>query len=104
MIADALGYFLGGGHLIPGIGMIICWRMVVRLRDNLFMRQLEFFTRTEVAAMRDRTKARNYWAGREEFRRDHERHRRWGLLRRHARKLCRSHGCSRACGELGLHD
>jgi hypothetical protein len=39
-----------------------------------------------------------------EFRRDHERRRRWGLKRRHGWKLCRSRGCSPACGELGLHE
>jgi hypothetical protein len=37
--------------------------------------------------MRDRTAARNYSPEKEEFRRDHERRRAWGLKRRHARKL-----------------
>jgi hypothetical protein len=68
------------------------------------MRQLEFFSRSEVAAMRDPTRARNYSPGKAEFRRDHERRRRWGLKRRHGWKLCRSSGCSRTCGELGPHD
>jgi hypothetical protein len=39
--------------------------------------------------MRDRTASRNYSAEREEFRREHERHREWGLRRRHAEKLQR---------------
>ena len=54
--------------------------------------------------MRDRTKARNYSAEKEEFRRDHARRRQWGLVRRHAQKLCRSHGCTGKCAEVGLHD
>jgi len=37
--------------------------------------QLQFFTRPETAAMRDRTKARNYSPEKEEFRRDHARRR-----------------------------
>ncbi|MEU4242774.1 hypothetical protein AB0E90_36190, partial [Actinoplanes sp. NPDC026619] len=68
------------------------------------MPQLQFFTRSELAAMRDRTKSRNYSAEADEFRREHARHRKWGLARRHARKLCRSHGCSAECGAVGLHD
>ncbi|SDT46130.1 hypothetical protein SAMN04489716_3906 [Actinoplanes derwentensis] len=40
-----------------------------------------------VAGMRDRTKSRNYSPERDEFRRDHERRRAWGLQRRHAEKL-----------------
>ena len=66
--------------------------------------QLQLFTRPATAAMRDRTKARNYSPEKEEFRRDHARRRQWGLARRHAQKLCRSHGCSRECAEVGLHD
>ncbi|PWK44158.1 hypothetical protein BC793_11233 [Actinoplanes xinjiangensis] len=41
--------------------------------------------------MRDRTASRNYSAERNEFRRQHERHRAWGLQRRHAEKLRRLH-------------
>ena len=37
--------------------------------------------------MRDRTKARNYSPERDEFRRDHERRRAFGLARRHAERL-----------------
>jgi hypothetical protein len=53
------------------------------------MRQLQFFTSAELATMRDRTKSRNYSPGNDEFRREHERHRAWGLSQRHARKLQR---------------
>ncbi len=66
--------------------------------------QLQLFTRPATAAMRDRTKARNYSPAKEEFRREHARRRRWGLARRHAQKLCRSRGCSCECAALGLHD
>ena len=66
--------------------------------------QLQFFTRPEMAAMRDPTKARNYSPGAAEFRRDHAERRRWGLIRRHAEKLCRLHGCAGECVALGLHD
>jgi hypothetical protein len=51
------------------------------------MRQLSMFTPAEVAGMRDRTASRNYSASRDEFRREHERHRAWGLTRRHAKRL-----------------
>ena len=50
------------------------------------------FSRAEVAAMRDRTRRRNYSAEAEEFRREHARHRQWGLTQRHARKLSRLYG------------
>ncbi|REF96819.1 hypothetical protein DFJ67_2812 [Asanoa ferruginea] len=40
--------------------------------------------------MRDRTAARNYSAAGEEFRREHQRHRAWGLTRRHAERLRRA--------------
>ena len=66
--------------------------------------QLQLFSRSATAAMRDRTKRRNYSPEKEEFRLDHARRRRWGLKRRHAQKLCLSHGCSRECAEVGLHD
>ena len=52
-------------------------------------RQLQFFSATEVASMRDRTRARNYSAMGAEFRKVHERHRAWGLAQRHAEKLRR---------------
>ena len=66
--------------------------------------QLQLFSRPVTAALRDRTRARNYSAEKEEFRRDHARDRKWGLKQRHALKLCRSHGCSRECAEVGLHE
>ncbi len=50
-------------------------------------RQLEFFSRSELASMRDRTKARNYSPEAEQFRRDHKRHRDWGLTQRHGFKM-----------------
>ncbi|WP_220091537.1 hypothetical protein, partial [Actinoplanes lutulentus] len=37
--------------------------------------------------LRDRTLRRNYSVAAEEFRREHERHRSWGLAQRHARRL-----------------
>ncbi|REF98500.1 hypothetical protein DFJ67_4518 [Asanoa ferruginea] len=42
--------------------------------------------------MRDRTAARNYSPAGEEFRREHQRHRAWGLTRRHADRLRRARG------------
>ena len=50
------------------------------------MRQLQLFTGTQVAAMRDRIKRRNYSPEAEEFRRDHERRRDFGLRQRHAER------------------
>jgi hypothetical protein len=55
------------------------------------MRQMQFFSSAELAAMRDRTASRRYSAERETFRREHERHRAWGLARRHADRLRRAH-------------
>jgi hypothetical protein len=42
--------------------------------------------------MRDRTKSRRYSPAKEAFRREHERHRAWGLAQRHSRKLRELHG------------
>jgi hypothetical protein len=42
------------------------------------MRQLQLFASAELAQMRDRTASRNYSPERDEFRREHERHRNWG--------------------------
>jgi DNA-binding transcriptional MerR regulator len=50
-------------------------------------RQLELFTRSELASMRDRTASRRYSPEGDQFRRDHKRHRAWGLTQRHARRL-----------------
>src|SRR5690349_8407126 len=55
------------------------------------MAQLQLFSKKELAAMRDRTRSRHYSPAGEEFRREHERHRAWGLARRHAEKLRRAH-------------
>jgi len=54
------------------------------------MRQLQLFTTAELAKMRDRTKARNYSPERDEFRREHERRRAFGLARRHAERMYNS--------------
>src|SRR4051794_14683733 len=51
------------------------------------MGQLGFFTKVQLAEMRDRTKSRHYSPQADAFRRKHERHRAWGLTQRHARKL-----------------
>jgi hypothetical protein len=56
---------------------------------NSCMGQGSLFSRVEISSMRDRTRSRNYSSAREEFRREHERHRAWGLQRRHAEKLRR---------------
>src|SRR6185295_2002637 len=58
--------------------------------DNFGMGQLGFFTRVQLAEMRDRTKSRRYSPEAEAFRRDHARHRAWGLTQRHAQKLRRA--------------
>jgi len=62
------------------------------LRNNLWVGQIGLFTRAELATMRDTTKRRNYSAEAEQFRREHKRHREWGLAQRHARKLSRLYG------------
>ncbi|SNR95544.1 hypothetical protein SAMN06264365_107377 [Actinoplanes regularis] len=56
------------------------------------MRQLQLFTTAQLSTMRDRTKRRNYSAEADEFRREHEKRRAWGLTQRHARKLHRVYG------------
>jgi hypothetical protein len=53
------------------------------------VRQLQFFTAAQMAVMRDRTARKNYSAEAEEFRREHARHREWGLVQRHGEKLRR---------------
>lgn len=57
------------------------------MADNWSMRQMQFFSSAELATMRDRTASRRYSPEREAFRREHERHRVWGLARRHADRL-----------------
>ncbi len=51
------------------------------------MRQLQLFTTTELAAMRDQTAARSHSPQAAEFRQEHERRRAQGLRRRHAERL-----------------
>jgi hypothetical protein len=53
------------------------------------MRQIQLFSRSQIAEMRDRTAARNYSAEADRFRRVHARHRDWGLAQRHGEKLRR---------------
>lgn len=53
---------------------------------------MALFGRAETAAMRDRTRARNYSAEREGFRRVQQSRRDWGLAQRHAEKLRRMYG------------
>jgi hypothetical protein len=51
------------------------------------MGQPGLLSRSQLAAMRDRTTLRNYSPEADRFRRDHKRHRDWGLTQRHARRL-----------------
>src|SRR3954470_9534088 len=66
------------------------------MRNNLSMRQLQLFTSVQLATMRDRTASRNYSPERDAFRREHERHRAWGLIQRHAECMRRSVANDRA--------
>jgi hypothetical protein len=70
------------------------------------MRQLQLFTTAQLATMRDTTRRRNYSAEAEEFRREHQRHRVWGMTQRHARKLRSIYGHMPSDEELtaGWHD
>jgi len=70
------------------------------LRNNLWVGQIGLFSRAQLAAMRDTTKRRNYSAEAERFRREHERHREWGLAQRHARKLSRLYGSTANAAEV----
>jgi hypothetical protein len=54
------------------------------------MRQLQLFSAVELAVMRDRSACRKYSPEGDAFRREHERHRAWGLTQRHAERLRRS--------------
>ena len=51
------------------------------------MSQPSLFSRSELATMRDRTKARNYSPERDAFRRDHQRRRNHGKAQRHAARI-----------------
>jgi hypothetical protein len=74
------------------------------LRDNIPMGQLQFFTSAQLATMRDRTRRRNYSPSGEEFRKEHERHRAWGLQQRHALKRARLSCERRAIIDPEPHD
>ena len=50
------------------------------------------FSRAEITAMYDATRRRNYSAAGERFRKEHQRHRDWGLEQRHRKKLCDLYG------------
>ena len=66
------------------------------------MGQLQLFTAGQLAVMRDRTASRNYSPESDAFRRGHERHRAWGLQRRHAERLRRLRA-SRALADEASH-
>jgi hypothetical protein len=85
--------------------MIIRLQFSMRVGKNFVMGQASLFTRSEIASMRDRTVSRGYSPAREEFRREHERHRAWGLRRRHEEKLHRNRdgGASNCAGEGQAH-
>jgi hypothetical protein len=53
------------------------------------MPQLCLFSPAELTEMRDKTKARNYSADRDAFRRDHRRRRNYGKAKRHAERIYR---------------
>jgi hypothetical protein len=54
---------------------------------KLLMPQLELLSLSQIAAIRNRRASRHYSPARDEFRREHERHREWGLRQRHGRRL-----------------
>ena len=83
-------------HGSPGI--------VGRLRDNCQMRQLQLFTSAALAGMRDRSASRNFSPERDTFRRDHERHRTWGLAQRHGERLRRGRLGRGASQAVDAHD
>src|SRR5690349_23297764 len=62
------------------------------------MGQLQFFSPRELAGMRDRSASRSYSPEGEEFRREHERHRAWGLIQRRGQRLRHLRNQSRAAG------
>jgi hypothetical protein len=76
--------------------MIQCLPVASGLRDDVSVSQMELFSRAQLAAMRDRTRRRNYSAEAEQFRRDHQRHRAWGLQQRQDRKLSLAYGSTAA--------
>jgi hypothetical protein len=68
------------------------------------MRQLQLFTPAALAEMRDRTASRNHSPAGDEFRREHERHRAWGLIQRHGQRLRRLRGSSCAPPAASPHE
>jgi hypothetical protein len=56
------------------------------MMDHMRQRQLQFFTPSELAKMRDPAKSRDYSPERDEFRRIHERRRAWGKAQRHSQR------------------
>src|SRR5262249_39040198 len=70
----------------PQLGMIRRLPLARRRRENCFVAQIGLFSRAQITAMRDRTRSRNYSPERDAFRREHQRHRDWGLTQRYARK------------------
>lgn len=66
------------------------------------MRQLQLFTSADLGRMRDRSASRNYSPERDEFRRQHEIHRAWGLIQRRGQRLrhLRNSSCPAGPGTL----
>src|SRR3954452_16626290 len=66
---------------------------LVVIWDNQYvLGQRGLFSRAEITAMYDATRRRNYSAAGERFRKEHQRHRDWGLEQRHRKKLCDLYG------------
>src|SRR3954451_21964875 len=65
---------------------------VVGWDNEYVLGQRELFSRAEITAMYDATRRRNYSPAGEQFRKEHKRHRDWGLEQRHRKKLCDLYG------------
>src|SRR3954452_15633138 len=66
---------------------------LVVIWDNQYvLGQRGLFSRAEITRMYDATRRRNYSAAGERFRKEHQRHRDWGLEQRHRKKLCDLYG------------
>src|SRR3954470_5754755 len=65
---------------------------VVGWDNEYVLGQRELFSRAEITAMYDATRRRNYSPAGERFRKEHQRHRDWGLEQRHRKKLCDLYG------------
>ncbi|MDR7326200.1 hypothetical protein J2S44_006450 [Catenuloplanes niger] len=68
--------------------------VIAVLCEDFFMRQLQLFTSSELATMRDRTASRNCSAVRDEFRKVQQERRYWGKRRGHIERLRRECGYS----------